>query len=73
MIDLCDHYLQEIGRLYGEDCADVSVCRCNGDDCYLISIADEGSSGFELDGIPQAHTVQQVERMIEELSRRKPV
>ncbi len=73
MSDICDRYLREIGRIYGQMCAGASVCRHDGNGCYLISVAIEGTLSFELDGIPQPHTRQQVERMIVELSRRKPV
>ena len=72
MLDVCDRYLREICRLYGQACADASVRRHDGNGCYLISVAIEGASGFELDGIPEPHIRQQVEGMIVELSRRKP-
>jgi len=73
VLDICDRYLREISRLYGQACADASVCRHDGNGCYFISVAIEGTLSFELDGFLQQHTRQQVEGMIVELSRRKPV
>lgn len=69
---LRERYLEQISRLYGQRCADASLCEPDGDG-FLVNVAVEGPTGrFERRGNASSYTREQVEKMIENLSTRSP-
>ena len=42
-MDICEEYLAEVRRLYGDACADASLCRRLGNGEYLVAVADTRS------------------------------
>lgn len=63
MDSLCQQYLAQVARLYGDGCAAASVCQPDDGD-FLVGVSPER---------PRLHTRKQLERMVEVLSNRKPL
>jgi len=63
MDSLCQQYLAQVARLYGDGCAAASVCQPDDGD-FLVGVSPER---------PRLHTRKQLEGMVEVLSNRKPL
>ena len=70
---ICERYKAELARLHGQDCADASVVEPGPHDTYFVAVAVQWSGKFVLDEEPRPHTLTQLQQMLTELRRRKPL